>query len=173
MAEQYDKYVIWVEFNEEYMDFLNKKCEELEENKIEQGFKPPHLTMAFVKNCDEEKLLEYTEKYFRENSAELTLTINSVGVFSGGFVFYAPKVTEELLAFQRRYCEEMRKIGDLAWDLYYPENWTPHIALTGMLSEDDVIKAFSIMKKGFADTKIFIKKVAIRKNGVILSEIEV
>ena len=170
MSEQKDTYVIWIEFNDEYMDFLNKKCEELTENSIEQGFKPPHITMTFVENCDEEKLLEYTEHYFKENTVKLM--INSIGIFSGGFVFYAPKVTEELLAFHRDYCEGIRSFGDLAWDLYCPKNWTPHIALTGALGEDELIKAVSILKKDFVDTEIYIKKVAIRKNGILQKEIE-
>jgi len=169
MAEQKDNYVIWMEFDDEYMDFLNKKCEELAENEIKQGFKPPHLTLTFVENCDEQKLIQYTEEFFENKEVELF--INSVGSFSGGVIFYAPRATKELLELQRNYCEGLKGIGDLAWDLYYPENWNPHIALTGVLNDEDAIKAFSIMKKEFNGTNAIVKKVVIRKNGTLLAEI--
>lgn len=93
-----------------------------------------------------------------------------IGKFSGGVLLYVPKVTEELLAYHREYCEGVSEFCDLAWDLYIPGNWTPHIALTGALSETDAATAFSVMQKEFSGTTAVMKKIAIRKNGDLLAE---
>lgn len=171
MEQQKDNYVIWVEFDDEFMNFLNEKCNELDANGIASGFRPPHLTMTFVEDCDEEKLIQFTKEFFLKK--QLNLNISMIGKFSGGFLLYVPKVTDELLKYHREYCEGVSEFGDLAWDLYVPGNWTPHIALTGALSEEDAITAFYILQKNFSGAEVSMKKIAIRKNGELLAEFEV
>lgn len=171
MSEQENVYVIWAEFDEEFTHFLNDKCKELEKYGIEPGVRPPHMTLTFVKNCDEEKLLQYT-KSFIENKP-VNPHVNSIGQFSGGFVFYGLKADKELLEFQAEFCKGIYEFGELAWDLYYPGNWAPHIALTGGLDKETAFKAFSIMQKGFSATNVFIKKVVVLRNGELLSDIYV
>lgn len=168
MAEQKDNYVIWIEFDDEFMNFLNEKCKELDAHGFTPGFRPPHMTMTFVENCDEEKLLQFTKEFFLKK--QLVLNIGMIGKFSGGVLLYVPKVTEELLTYHREYCEGVSKFSDLAWDLYVPGNWTPHIALTGALNEADAITAFSVMQKDFSGAEAAMKKIAIRKNGELLEE---
>lgn len=72
MAEQKDNYVIWIEFDDEFMSFLNEKCKELDLYGFASGFRPPHLTMTFVENSDEEKLLHFTKDFFIKNSLNST-----------------------------------------------------------------------------------------------------
>lgn len=99
--------------------------------------------------------------------------INEVGQFAGGFTFYAPKKTKELMNFQKEFCDGIAEFGELAWDLYYPQNWTPHIALTGELDEEAAKRALSIIEDGFSATEVSIKKVVIKKDGEIVLEIYV
>ena len=157
MEEQ--TYVIWLEFEEAFTNYLNAKCSELEENHISEVIRPPHLTLAFVKTDQHERLIEYVKNYFLKSKVEVL--INSIGQFSGGNIFYAPKANNELLSLHNDFCQGLCEIGEQTWDLYYPGNWTPHIALTGELCHEDSVKAFSIMRKGFTNQMVLANKVLI------------
>ena len=80
-------------------------------------------------------------------------------------LYYAPKVTMELLKFHSDYCKGLTEFGELTWDLYYPGNWTPHIALTGELDDEAASKAITIMRKGFSKRNVVVKRVMVRGNG--------
>ena len=96
-------------------------------NNIPEGIRPPPLTMAFVR-CDDEDLLKRTVTEFFKKVQMLSLTINLIGLFSGGIVFYEPRVTIELLQLHKELCQILSEIGNLSWNLYIPGNWTSHIA---------------------------------------------
>ena len=157
-----DEYVIWVEFDENTSDFLEKKCKELDDNCIPEGIRPPHMTITFVKTAFENKLIEYVERFMKTHSVDMKL--NSIGAFVGGVLFYEPKADEGLLRFQREFCEGVSEFAELSWDLYYPGNWTPHIALTGLLDEEKAARAFKIMLRDYNPGKLVIKKVLIRNS---------
>lgn len=154
-----NEYVLWLEFDEAVASFLNDKCNVLEQNNIPSGIRPPHLTMVFVR-CDDEDLLQRTVKEFFKKVQQLSLTINTVGLFPGGIVFYQPKVTIELLQLHKELSHILSKIGSLSWDLYFPGNWTPHIALTGALNINDINAAITIMLDGFS--RLTSEKVIIK-----------
>ena len=156
-------YVIWMEFEDEYTGFLNEKCRELDENNIKPGIRPPHMTLTFFKTDDKDRLIEFTKAFFESNS--INIKINALSQFPGGVLYYAPRVTSELLELHNKFCKGICEFGELSWDLYYPENWTPHIALTGDLKESDVLKAFSIMRNGFESKAVGIKRIMISGNG--------
>ena len=152
-------YVIWLEFDDEFTAFLDKRCHELKDNNIVPGVRPPHLTLTFVKTDDREKLIEFTKNCLQKNIKNIV--INSIGQLSGGILYYAPRVNSELLDLHHDLCRGLCEFGELTWDLYFPGNWTPHIALTGELSEQDILKAFSIMSKDFLERTVFIKRILI------------
>ena len=173
MKDQEIKYAIWVEFDDEFTVFLDKKCKELEEYKIDPAIRPPHMTLTFVKTDNQEKLIEYTKAFIQENTVDIV--VNSIGGFSGGVLFYAPKVSKELIEFQSAFCQGVSEFGELAWDLYYPGNWTPHIALTGELDDTAAAKAFSIMRNEFSVTNATIKSVVIKScvDGEVVLKLEI
>lgn len=156
-------YVIWMEFDDEYTEFLNKKCKALDENNIKPGIRPPHLTLTFFKTNDRDKLIEFIKSFVENNS--INIKINSISAFSEGVLFYAPSVTSELLEYHNNFCKGLCEFGELSWDLYYPGKWTPHIALTSDLNGSDILKAFSIMREGFEEKEVGIKRIMISGNG--------
>ena len=152
-------YVIWLEFDEEFTSFLDQKCLELEENQIASWIRPPHMTLTFVKTDDPERLIECTEKVIRENLEKIT--IGSVSQFPGGILYYAPRVTSKLLKLHSDLCHSLSEIGELAWDQYCPDNWTPHIALTPKLNVQDATKAFSVMSKDFSTQTVSVSRILV------------
>ena len=152
-------YVIWLEFDDIFTEFLDEKCIRLTENNITPGIKPPHLTLAFVRTNDHNRLIKFVKEYLQKNMIDIE--INAIGQFSGGILYYAPKVNSRLLKLHSGLCQGLREFGELTWDLYFPEKWTPHIALTGQLDEKDVLKAFSIMRRDFSTRTVSISKILI------------
>ena len=157
MTEQ--TYAIWLEFDDEFTTFLDEKSLELKTNNIAPGIRPPHLTLTFVKTNNREKLIEFTKNYLRENIVDIV--ISSISQFQGGILYYAPKVNRELLNLQAGLCCGLCEFGELTWDLYYPDNWVPHIALTAELNDQDALKAFAIMRRDFSKRIVSIKKILI------------
>lgn len=173
MYNQEIKYAIWVEFDDEYTKFLDEKCKELDKYEIGSGIRPPHLTLTFVRTDNVKKLIDYTKTFIKNNNVEVE--INNIGMFEGGILFYAPKVSSELLKFQNDFCEGISEFGELAWDLYYPGNWTPHVALTGELDENKTNKAFLIVQSGFGRRKVEIKRIVVKscEDGTVVANISV
>jgi len=157
-----NEYVLWLEFDENTTTFLNSKCEALAEQEIEPGVRPPHLTLSFIRSDNEKELKELVIHFF-DKVKELSFTLNSVGAFSGGVLFYGPKVTIELLQLHKNLCQVISETADLSWDLYVPGKWTPHIALTGGLSKEDAKKAFTIMMSEFESIKTSVVSVKLRR----------
>ncbi len=147
-----NEYVLWLEFDENMNAFLNNKCELLEQQNIPAGIRPPHLTMTFMR-CDNEEELAKTIINFFKKVNEIPLILNSIGIFSGGIVFYEPKATIELLELYKELCQTLSKVANLSWDLYTPDRWTPHIALTGALTGKDLNTAIAIMLDRFIGYK--------------------
>ena len=152
-------YVIWLEFDDEFTSFLEGKCLELNANNIEPGIRPPHMTLTFVKADDRERLIESTKNYLRENLEDIV--IGSVSQFPGGVLYYAPRINSKLLNLHIGLCRELCEFGELTWDLYYPDHWTPHVALTAGLNHQDAQKAFSIMIKDFSTRTVSVKRALI------------
>ena len=152
-------YVIWLEFDDEFSEFLNEKCNELNEKNIIPGIRPPHLTLTFVRTNDRERLIGVCREYLQKNMVDIE--INAIEQFSSGVIYYAPKVTSELLKLHNDLCQRLCEFGELTWDLYHPGNWTPHIALTGESNEQDVQTAVSIMRKSFSKRMVSIKKILV------------
>ena len=110
--------------------------------------------------CDDEDLLKKTVAEFFEKVNQLSVTINSIGLFPGGIVFYEPQVTLELLQLHKELSNALSNVGTLSWDLYLPSNWKAHIALTGLLNNSDINTAITIMSDGFScltSEKVIVK----------------
>lgn len=157
-----DEYVVWIEFDNYITDFFNEKCCVLEQYKIKPGIMPPHMTLTFVKTKSIDEFIEYTKSFFKKNSVNINL--QSVDMFKNRVVYYALEKSSELLNLQSSFCNGLSEIGKLSWKLYFPENWTPHIALTGSLNKRDSIKALSIMRDGFSPIKNIKTQKIIIKN---------
>ena len=108
--------------------------------------------MTFVR-CDNEEELGKTVINFFEKVNELSFIFNSIGIFTGGIVFYEPKVTIELLELHKELCQTLSEVANLSWDSYIPDRWTPHIALTGALTGNDLNTAIAIMLDKFIKFK--------------------
>lgn len=89
-------YVIWLEFDDVFTDYLSEKCAELKESHIAPGIRPPHLTLTFVETDDHNRLIQFVKGYLQKNMIDIE--INAIGQFSGGILYYAPKVNRELLS---------------------------------------------------------------------------
>ena len=152
-------YVIWLEFDDEFTTFLDEKCQELKVNNIASGIRPPHMTLTFVKTDNRERLIAFTKNYLRKNIVDIV--IDSIGQFLGGILYYAPCVNSRLLNLHTGLCRGLCEFSELVWDLYYPDNWTPHIALTAELNDQDVLKAFSIMRRDFSRRIVSVKRILI------------
>lgn len=57
MEKQEKIYVIWVEFDDAFSEFLDRKCEELDKSNIVQGIRPPHMTLTFAKHVKKKNWL--------------------------------------------------------------------------------------------------------------------
>ena len=152
-------YVIWLEFDDEFTTFLDEKCLELNANNIAPGIRPPHMTLTFVKTDNRERLIEFTKNYLQENIEDIV--IGSISQFPGGILYYAPHINSKLLNLHTDLCRGLCEFCELTWELYYPGNWTPHIALTAELNDQDVLKAFSIMRRDFSSRTVSVKRILI------------
>lgn len=157
-----NEYVIWLEFDEDATNFFNEKCAILDRYKIKQGVRPPHMTLTFVKTENIDEVIAYTKSFFYENS--ICISLMSVEMFKNRVIYYAPKKSEKLLDFQKRFCVGLTDFGKLSWKLYFPDKWTPHIALTGNLSKKKSTEAVSVMTEGFLPLKALQPQKAVIKN---------
>jgi 2'-5' RNA ligase len=72
----------------------------------------------------------------------LPLRIESVGVFpTMGTLFFAPVVTDELLAEQRRVHLAVAPHADRPWPYFERGAWTPHLTLAWSLTADELAAA--------------------------------
>lgn len=157
-----NEYVLWLEFDEQTNEFLNEKCILLDQSNIATGIRPPHITITFVQCDNEERVVNTVIEFFKKIN-ELSFMINSIGIFSGGVVFYEPKITIELLQLHKELSQALSKVASLSWDLYLPDRWTPHIALTGTLTGESLKTAITIMSENFMEFKTNRTIVKLKK----------
>ena len=157
-----NEYVLWLEFDNNTNEFLNGKCELLDQKEIPSGIRPPHLTLAFVRCDNEGGLKDIVMNYF-ERIAEFTLLFDSLGIFPGGIVYYKPRATLELIQLHTKLIRALNDIGIISWDLYTSERWSPHVALTGPLEGEKLNTAISIMMEQFTGIKTEHTIVKLRK----------
>ncbi len=74
-----NEYVIWCEFDNEFQNYLQSRCDSLEMSGIPLGICPPHLTLTFVKTDHIEQLKTITKDFF---GLSPNLMIHSVAAFS-------------------------------------------------------------------------------------------
>lgn len=156
-----NEYVVWVEFDEESTAFFEEKCRLLDAHSIKPGVRPPHMTISFARTDSCFELMEYTKSFFSKNT--VVIDIDEVDMFTNRVVFYKPRQSEDLLSLQKDFCFGLLNFAKLSWNLYFPKNWTPHIALTDSLSKRQSIAAQNLMQKDFTPrSNVKIKKVIVK-----------
>lgn len=88
---------------------------------------PPHITLAAYEGLTDEMVLSWVDSFCKKEF-QLPINFNHMGTFFDQTVFIAPRVTEELLAFHKRYHSYLEEYhGEIGW-IYTPssEEWVPH-----------------------------------------------
>lgn len=68
------------------------------------------MTITFVRSDNEEEL-KNTVVSFLKKINNLSITLNTIGIFPGGVVFYEPKVTMEILQLHKEFSDALSEIA--------------------------------------------------------------
>jgi len=89
----------------------------------------PHVSLAVYEKLDR-AAAEPRLKSFADNLAPFPVMMWNLGLFSSpAVVFYAPQVTQELLALHTRFHDHFKDVGEGPAEYYLPGRWVPHCAL--------------------------------------------
>ena len=107
----------------------------------------PHITLVLFEDTD----VGRAESVLREVVAEqpaFPLSFQQVGVFPGAkpVVFWAPVITQTLLALQKRLYDRLADFSQPPeFDFYQPDHWIPHCGLAMEIgtraSVPDIVRA--------------------------------
>jgi 2'-5' RNA ligase len=123
------------------------------QSKVVQDGLPPHLTLAIYENISKDTVLSWVEQ-FAEGERQQPVLFNHMGIFFEQTVFIAPRVSEELLGFHRRFHSNLEgHHGQLGW-LYTPlsKEWVPHVTIMHNSPEENraalplIMKDFKVIK---------------------------
>ena len=123
----------------------------------------PHISLALYSEVDERKLIEKV-KGFAERKMEMSLMLSHIGVFptEEGVLFFAPKVTPELLAVHADFIDYMDEFKDQLAGYYGIDFWTPHITLGMHLPEGELLDAVRLLKnKSVPPIVVSFQKIAV------------
>ncbi len=124
---------------------------------------PPHVTFAIYEGLTDETLLSWVEA-FSQKEVQLEVSFNHIGTFTDQAVFLAPRVSEELLAFHRRYHSCLEEYhGQTGW-LFTPSSgeWVPHATVMHNSPAENKAAVPYIMEQ-FAPFKAKIESLAVYK----------
>jgi hypothetical protein len=105
----------------------------------------PHLTLAVLEQCNEDRLCPIVKNFSRLLPA-LTITFVGVGLISHNLcdVHLEPIVTKELLDIHATLYEELCAGGNPPVDRYTPGRWMPRGSMSKKLSFTDALRTVEI-----------------------------
>jgi 2'-5' RNA ligase len=124
---------------------------------------PPHITLAVYEDISEDLVLSWVEK-FSSNEYQQPIIFNHIGIFFEQTIFIAPRVSEELLLFHKRFHSNLEGYhGQTGW-LYTPlsNQWVPHVTIMHNSSEENKA-AIPLVMKEFKTIKGRIDSLAVYK----------
>lgn len=137
----------------------------LDANEIENCLRKfqttPHIALSVSDEIDIEKTIGIIE---RINISQFTIPLYGLGTFQGinNIIFLLPKVTMELLAFQKTLHCQLLKYSD-SWNYYYPDNWVPHCTVAMDIAEDQFLNAFRILRDNMEPISARVEKIRLIK----------
>jgi 2'-5' RNA ligase len=124
---------------------------------------PPHVTFAIYEGLSDARVLSWAEA-FSKKEVQLAISFNHIGTFADQTVFLAPRVSDELLAFHKRYHSRLEEYhGKAGWN-FTPssEEWVPHATVMHNSPEENKAAIPFIMEQ-FAPFKAKIESLAVYK----------
>lgn len=108
----------------------------------------PHVSLALYENLNQQELIERVST-FAKRPYRLSVTLASVGIFpsSESVIFFAPKVTPELLAFHADFLHFMEIYHPNLSPHYDVPRWVPHCTLGIHLNPDELTTAEKVLKE--------------------------
>ena len=101
----------------------------------------PHITLALFDDTDPDRV-EPILREVVESLAAFPLSFQQIGVFPGQkpVVFWAPVVTQALLALQKRLNDQLAPFSrPPGFDFYQPGHWVPHCGLAMEIADEKVV----------------------------------
>lgn len=110
---------------------------------------PPHLTIASVEECEENKIIEALDKCIGKWQQD-QLDWTAIGSFKPHVLFLMPVLNTYLHelsvsvneAFERNQMEQAK-------NKYLPFQWIPHTTIARTLSEEQMLTAFRVLQANF------------------------
>ncbi len=146
-----------------FHEHWNQLSEKNLESKVKSDSSPPHITFAAYEGLTDEMLLAWVDTFCR-NECQLPIYFNHIGSFINQAVFLAPRVTEELLAFHKRYHSRLEENhGKIGW-FYTPSSgeWVPHATIMHNTPEENK-DAMPLLMDRFKPFKSIITALAVYK----------
>ena len=121
----------------------------------------PHVSLAVYDDLDVSTAKTRLGE-LAESLAPFSMTMWSLGIFPAPpVVFYAPHVTEELLALHSRFHEHFKGLGRGPAEYYLPGRWVPHCALAVHIEPDRVSKVVEACLKECEPTSGAVEEIGI------------
>lgn len=108
----------------------------------------PHISLALYENLNQHELIERVS-VFAKHPCHLNLNMASLGIFpsSESVIFFAPKITPELLGFHADFLYFMESYHPKLSSYYDIPHWVPHCTLGIHLSSDELTTAVKLLKE--------------------------
>lgn len=158
-------YAIALSFDEESMDKMQKKINEIADAGINPYMVsyqvPPHLTISLFEADNEAELSNFVKGIHLGLPKQLQM--DRVDFFVPKVIYLSPKKSDYLIELNKRTTDRLIEKG-ISPDTYYlPDKWVPHIALGVQLTLDELRKAIKIVEKDFRPICATINKTVLAK----------
>jgi len=134
----------------------HEKILKLQNQLVGEGVSPlPHITLSFTKgqslNSMKYEQLASDLEIVASRTSCFNLNFPSIGSFpSGGVVFLAPQVTDDLLQLHKDVHKIIKDHGAISQPYFIANQWTPHCTLGNYLPRHDVIACLTETMEKFS-----------------------
>jgi 2'-5' RNA ligase len=108
----------------------------------------PHVSLAVCDRIDLPSVPRLLDRFIA-STPSFPIAFPSLGMFTTTelVVFFAPKVTTELLTLHARLFNHLKKTAEGCWAYYSPSNWVPHCTLAMGFPQEQLGRALDISRR--------------------------
>jgi 2'-5' RNA ligase len=121
-----------------------------------------HLSLAVYEDLPADRFVAHLIE-FSAGVQPIVLQLANIGIFSGArsVLFLGPVVTQELLAFHRRFHDAFSEFVESCWEYYRPGHWVPHVTLAMNIEAAALERAVAETREHWKPAKIKLGAVKL------------
>lgn len=144
------KYGIILGFDEQSQNKINSIRQTLARQGVhDEAYHVNHVTLFATETEDENaiKTIALKVEKVAKTQRKLAVRFDSVGTFmtESNVVFFSPVMTDELKDLNKKICKKLSSFKH-NHPYYAPNKWVPHSTIVLNLSDDEMLKAISVLK---------------------------